>query len=653
MARPILLSNGELHVGINKFGLVHDFYYPYVGYANHCAAKAMRHKIGVWVDGEISWFDDATWELSFSYPYHALIGHITAVNHNLGVVLELEDTVDAAQAAFIRNIHVINQGNHTREIRLFMHQVFDIDDVSGRGDTGQYLPDNNAILHYKGDRMFVVGGTHQDGRPFDDYSVGIFGIEGHEGTYRDAEDGELAKNAVEHGRVDSVIGFHLSIDAHDSARVHYWIAAGTSLEDALVVDRKVRQDGVLHRLLLTDAWWRAWLERTEPFTKKLAPEYQNDFVHSILLMKAHIDKRGAIIASTDTTMLNYSRDAYAYCWPRDSSYVVWPLIRLGYRNEPLHFFDFCRKGLHSGGYLMHKYQANGALGSSWHPYVHGDINAPPIQEDETAITLFMFGQFYQTHHDDALLKEYYPTFVQPMANFMAGYIDKKLGLPKPSYDLWEQSFLTTTYTTAVVYAALLLAADLADVMHDDDSAVRWRSIANDIAEAAHKYLYDPETKCFIRGLLHHPDGKMEYDKTIDSSSIYGSFMFGLFALDSEEMKNSIETQKKALQLSASRPGVPRYKFDEYRRHDPDSIGNPWFICTLWMAQYNLEIGNYAEAKSYADWVQWHMTPTAVLSEQIDPAEDSPVSVAPLAWSQAEFVSTMLDMINEPPHEAQK
>jgi len=25
MARPIVLSNGELHVGINKYGLVHDF----------------------------------------------------------------------------------------------------------------------------------------------------------------------------------------------------------------------------------------------------------------------------------------------------------------------------------------------------------------------------------------------------------------------------------------------------------------------------------------------------------------------------------------------------------------------------------------------------------------------------------------------------
>jgi GH15 family glucan-1,4-alpha-glucosidase len=650
MARPLLLSNGELHVGINKFGMVHDFYYPYVGYANHAAAKSLRHKIGIWVDGEFSWLDDPTWTHKFSYPYRALIGRTVARNHNLGITLELEDTVDAGQNAFLRNIHIINEGDHKREVRLFMHQVFDIDDVSGNGDTVQYLPENDAILHYKGDRVFVIGGTCWDGRPFEDYSMGLFGIEGHEGTYRDAEDGKLSKNNVEHGRVDSVIGFILPLEAHDSGRVNYWIAASSSLPEALKIDKKIRTDGVLHRILLTDAWWRAWLERAERFERRVDPEYQDDFIHSILLLKAHIDNRGAILASTDTTMLNYSRDAYAYCWPRDGSYVIWPFIRLGYRNEPLRFFEFCRRGLHPDGYLMHKYQANGALGSSWHPYLHDEIIAPPIQEDETAITLFMFGQFYQTHRDENLLKEYYPTFVEPMANFMAGYVDKKTGLPKPSYDLWEQSFLTSTYTTSTVYAALLIAADLADVMADEASAVRWRSVANDIAEAAHKQLYDPEIGCFIRGFLAHKDGSVKKDKTIDSSSIYGAFMFGLFALDGEEVKTSVATLQKELQITNEKPGVPRYKWDEYRRTDAESIGNPWFITTLWLAQYNLETGNHDEAIRFVKWVRRHMMDTGVLSEQINPADGSFVSVAPLAWSQAEFVSTLLDVISEPHHE---
>ena len=75
-----------------------------------------------------------------------------------------------------------------------------------------------------------------------------------------------------------------------------------------------------------------------------------------MVVKSHIDKRGAVIASTDTTMLNYSRDAYGYRWPRDGAYALWPLIRLGYVTEPRRFFEFTCRGLHQSGYLMHKYQ---------------------------------------------------------------------------------------------------------------------------------------------------------------------------------------------------------------------------------------------------------------------------------------------------------
>ena len=71
MARPIVLSNGELHVGLNKYGSVHDFYYPYVGFENHAAGPSLRHKVGVYVDGQLSWTDDDSWTFDFHYPHTA------------------------------------------------------------------------------------------------------------------------------------------------------------------------------------------------------------------------------------------------------------------------------------------------------------------------------------------------------------------------------------------------------------------------------------------------------------------------------------------------------------------------------------------------------------------------------------------------------
>ena len=38
------------------------------------------------------------------------------------------------------------------------------------------------------------------GKPFSQFSIGLFGVEGHEGVYKDAEDGVLSGNVVEFGQ---------------------------------------------------------------------------------------------------------------------------------------------------------------------------------------------------------------------------------------------------------------------------------------------------------------------------------------------------------------------------------------------------------------------------------------------------------------------
>lgn len=643
MARPIVLSNGELHVGLNKFGLVHDFYYPYVGFENHATGANLRHKVGVWIDGRLSWLDDDNqWTFSFHYPHTALIGHTVAKNEQLGVMLEFDDCVDAEISTFMRNIHVINLQDTDREIRLFMYQPFVIGDSRSNTDTAQYLPDSDAILHYRGRRAFVVSGQHDD-QPFNQYSIGLFGIEGHEGTFRDAEDGLLGGNNVEHGRVDSVLGFTLQIAAHGSDRVHYWISAGKSIREALYIHKIMKEQGLSSRLHATAAWWHKWLAPAIEAAAAIPEQYREIFLQSFMIIKSQIDKRGAIIASTDSTLLNYSRDAYAYSWPRDGSYALWPLIRLGYKDEPYRFFEFTRLGLHPNGYLMHKYRADGALGSSWHPYVHGDIVAPPIQEDETASVVFMFAQFYNVQKDPTLLKDFYDSLVKPMADFLAEYVDEHTGLPKPSYDLWEQMFATTTYSVAVTYGALVAASDLAVAAEDKESAVKWQNAADDIQRAAHKYLYNPERKTFYRSVMVRDDGSVEPDSVLDTSSAFGVYLFGLFEMDSEELTSSIATMLETFATAPGGLGLPRYEDDYYRRTNPSVGGNWWHVTTLWLAQYLLDKGEVDSAIQRIDWVKSHALTTGVLGEQVDPANDRLVSPAPLTWSHAELVSTLLDL----------
>lgn len=645
MARSIVLSNGELHVGLNKYGVVHDFYYPYVGFENHAAGPSLRHKVGVWVDGVLSWTDDETWTFTHRYEHTALIGKTIASNANLGVVLEFDDTVDAEMSVFIRNIHVINNFAAAREIRLFMYQAFAIGDSRSNTDTAQYLPDSDAILHYRGRRAFIISGTC-DGKPFDQHSIGLFGIENHEGSYRDAEDGELGGNVVEHGRVDSILRFPLSLDAHSSGRVHYWISAGMNNREALYIHKHVQDHGIDNRIHQTAKWWNEWLEPAKNFAKQVPAEHQDLFIDSMMIVKSQLDKRGAVIASTDSTMLNYSRDAYAYSWPRDGANTVWPLIRLGYYKEAYHFFEFCQRGLHPNGYLMHKYRADGALGSSWHPYVHPDgIVSPPIQEDETALVVFVFVQLYHLSKDSSLIRDFYHSMIKPMADWMSGFVDEVSGLPKPSYDLWEQTFSTSTYTTAVTYGALLAASELAAIAGDETSAVKWRATADDIQTAAHKHLFNDERQIFYRGITVK-NGEIVYDALLDVSSTYSAFMFGLFATDSSEVKASIDTIKTKFDTSPENPGLPRSEDDDYRRTKDGIAGNWWYITTLWQAQYDIEIGNLDDAMKILNWIKEKAMPTGMMGEQIDPVDGTVISPAPLTWSHAEYIATIIDLIGK-------
>ncbi len=648
MARPVVLSNGELHVGLNTYGLVHDFYYPYVGYMNHSNGMSTRHRVGIWIDGRLSWLDNENeWSFKFRYPQRALIGHTIAKNESMQVLLEIDDCVDSNINVFMRNIHVVNLADHPREIRLFMHQAFAIDDSRSNTDTAQFLPDSKAILHYKGRRAFIVSG-HHNGKPFDQHSIGLFGIENHEGTYKDAEDGELSGSNVEHGRVDSTIRFKLNVNAQSSARVHYWIAVGSSTREALYVDKQMRHDGLSARLHGTAKWWSNWLKPAIETAAKIDPVYHDSFLRSVMIVKSQIDKRGAVIASTDSSMLKYSRDNYSYCWTRDGALALWPFIRMGYTDEPYRFFEFCKRVMHPSGYLMHKYNADGGLGASWHPYVHsGGMTAPPIQEDETALVLFTFAQFYDIQKDARMLRDFYVPMIKPMADWMTEYIEEATGLPRPSYDLWEEKFLTTTFTTATVFAALQAAADLADVSDDKASAVKWRAAAGDIEEQSHKYLYNSKRNSFYKGLLVK-NGQIEYDETIDASSVYGAFMFGLFPVGSPELKSSVDSFLQTFPADTGIVAYPRYENDSYRHSNSNEKSNWWFITTLWMAQYSLETEDPELAKAILTWINGISMQTSIMAEQISPIDHSLIAPSPLTWSHAEYLSTLLDTIKQEP-----
>lgn len=91
-------------------------------------------------------------------------------------------------------------------------------------------------------------------------------------------------------------------------------------------------------------------------------------------------------------------------------------------------------------------------------------------------------------------------------------------------------------------------------------------------------------------------------------------------------------------------GLARFDHDGYMRVSESITGNPWFICTLWMADYFIASARSAvdlrKALDVIEWVVDRALPSGVLAEQLDPITREHVSVSPLTWSHSTFVATV-------------
>jgi GH15 family glucan-1,4-alpha-glucosidase len=94
-------------------------------------------------------------------------------------------------------------------------------------------------------------------------------------------------------------------------------------------------------------------------------------------------------------------------------------------------------------------------------------------------------------------------------------------------------------------------------------------------------------------------------------------------------------------------GIARYKNDGYHQvsQDIDNVpGNPWFIPTLWVAEWLAEIAESEEglaaSRELLDWAVEHSLPSGIMAEQLHPYSGEPLSVSPLTWSHAAYIASV-------------
>ncbi|MCK4650663.1 glycoside hydrolase family 15 protein [Candidatus Babeliales bacterium] len=639
MARYFTLGNGKILICLDKNAQIRDFYFPYVGQENHVNGNI--HKFGVWADSEFFWLDSDSWEKKLSYKKDTLTAQVEAFNKKLEVKLSINDTVHCNKNIYLRKVIVTNKSTKEKEVKLFLHQIFQI---TGNiiGNTAYYNPILKAIVFYKGKRYFLINGLicNEEKHGISSYTTGIFFNKGYEGSFIDAQDGKLCNNPIEHGSVDSVISFNIKLSPNESQTLYYWICAGTKNGTITKLNDYVLKHGPENLIKKTEKYWIMWVNRTNFNFYKLDDSLVDLFKRSLLIVNTHVDKQGAFIAAGDSSTLYRKKDTYAYMWPRDGALIARSLDRAGYKDMTENFFTFCCKALTKDGYLFHKYNADGSLGSSWHPWIHEDHLQLPIQEDQLALVLDAMWKHYAQYKNEKYMQNIFKNFIKHAANFMYNFFDKELGLPKESYDLWEEKLGIHTFTCSTVYAGLMAAGKFEKTFGIGNEAEKYFTMAQNIKNNVIKYLYDENEKRFIKSIYYHK-GKIKKDKTVDSSSSYGIFEFKLLPPDDPKILSSFESFKEKLLNKTPVGGYARYENDDYYRVNEKGPGNPWFITILWLAEYYIVKAKNEEdlkpAIEIFNWVNKNKLETGILSEQLNPNSGQPLSVAPLTWSHAAYI----------------
>ena len=146
MARSAILGNGTIAVGIDEKGLVHDFYFPYVGLENLNNARLHPHLIGIFVNGTFSWINSDEWESTVELSDEAMCVNTTHKNEKMGVELVMVSYVDVEYNAFIRNCAIKNLTDKEMDVRIFFHQVFRLAVMVARILQCTFLKDTISLI---------------------------------------------------------------------------------------------------------------------------------------------------------------------------------------------------------------------------------------------------------------------------------------------------------------------------------------------------------------------------------------------------------------------------------------------------------------------------------------------------------------------------
>lgn len=432
------------------------------------------------------------------------------------------------------------------------------------------------------------------------------------------------------------------------------------------------QDGfkVARRLYIQQ--WQNWQDSLLALEAKESQSKHNLYRVSTAVLRAHEAKRfpGGLIASLSVPWGNNKGDddlgGYHLVWPRDLVESAGGLLAAGARSDVHRVLDYLRVTQESDGHWPQNMWLDG------HPYWNG------IQMDETALPILLVDLALREN----ILNKKNLNHYWPMICRAAGFIVRNG--PVTQQDRWEEDPGYSPFTLATEITALLVSADIADLVGEpkigrylretadtwNDNIERWIYVTG--TELAHKIgvegyyvriapVDQAEAESPFQGYVpiknRSPDQSSAPADLIVSPDALALVRFGLRAADDPRIINTVKVIDSLLKVDTPYgPAWHRYNQDGYGEHEDGSpfdgtgIGRAWPLLTGERAHYELAAGRYHTAAELLHTLERFANEGGLLPEQIWDAPDilrlelyfgkPSGSAMPLVWAHAEYVKLL-------------
>jgi glucoamylase len=473
--------------------------------------------------------------------------------------------------------------------------------------------------------------------------------------YTRAENGNVALTgeidlSKSHG--DFVLALGFGNDPDEAAR-----NATASLRDGF---DKAKQDYI--------TGWQEWIKTHAPQKKNgLSPGDLSQI--SLAVLRTHESKTapGALIASLAIPWGFSKGDndlgGYHLVWSRDMVETAGGLLAAGAHEDVRRVLSYLQHTQLPDGHWPQNMWLNGS------PYWDG------IQMDETALPILLVDLARREKAlADGDVARYWP-----MVRKAAGYLARNG--PVTPQDRWEEDPGYSPFTVGAEIAALLAAADLADLNHEASIATYLCEIADVWNTSIDRWMYASGTdwcrKFDVEGYyvrmapIETRDGISRFQTNVHLKNVPDAddtrrvsylvspdalalVRFGLRAADDPRMRDTAKVVDALLKVETPFGSAwHRYNGDGYGEHEDGSpfdgtgIGRGWPLLTGERAHFELIAGRTENAKRLLAALESLANEGGLIPEQIWDAAEIPTrelhfgrpsgSAMPLVWAHAEYL----------------